>query len=106
MIYDYAMGMAAVFMISTSTLLAQGGLAPRLLALAGYAIAAVLLILVATITWIELLFPAWVALVSWHILRRGPPVHAAHRRNAAHPLPRAPRQAFGSRAISRVDHLI
>ena len=72
-------------MISTSTLLAQGGLAPRLLALAGYAIAAVLLILVATITWIELLFPAWVALVSLHILRRGPPIHAAHRRNVAHP---------------------
>ena len=71
LIYDYAMRMAAVFMISTSTLLAQGGLAPRLLALAGYAIAAVLLILVATITWIELLFPAWVALVSLHILRRG-----------------------------------
>ncbi len=71
LIYDDAMRMAAVFMISTSTLLAQGGLAPRLLALAGYAIAAVLLILVATITWIELLFPAWVALLSLHILRRG-----------------------------------
>lgn len=63
--------MAAVFMISTSTLLAQGGLAPRLLALAGYAIGALLLIFVATITWIELLFPAWVARVSLHILRRG-----------------------------------
>ena len=71
LIYDDAMRMAAVFMISTSTLLAQGGLAPRLLALAAYAIAAVLLILVATITWIELLFPAWVALLSLHILRRG-----------------------------------
>ena len=71
LIYNYAMRMAAVFLISTSTLLAQGGLAPRLLALAGYAIAALLLLLVATITWIELLFPAWVALVSVHILRRG-----------------------------------
>lgn len=71
LIYNYAMRMAAVFLISTSTLLAQGGLAPRLLALAGFAIAALLLLLVATITWIELLFPAWVALVSVHILRRG-----------------------------------
>ena len=71
LIYNYAMRMAAVFLISTSTLLAQGGLAPRLLALAGYAIAALLLLLVATITWIELLFPALVALVSVHILRRG-----------------------------------
>ena len=32
LIYDYAMRMAAVFMISTSTLLSRGGLAPRLLA--------------------------------------------------------------------------
>ncbi len=71
LMYDYAMRMAAVFMISTSTLLARGGLAPRLLALSGYLIAAVLLLLVATISWTELLFPAWVALLSLHILRRG-----------------------------------
>ena len=62
---------AAVFMISPSTLLSHGGLAPRMLALSGYAIAATLLILVGTISWTELLFPAWVALVSLHILRRG-----------------------------------
>jgi len=71
--YDYAMRMAAVFMISTSTLLSWGGLAPRLLAVSGYVIAAVLLILVGTIAWTELLFPVWVALVSLHILRRGYP---------------------------------
>jgi hypothetical protein len=50
---------------------------PRLLALSGYAIAAALLILAATITWSVLLFPAWVALVSLHILRRGH-VYAPH----------------------------
>ncbi len=71
LMYDYAVRMAAVFMISTSTLLSHGGLAPRMLALSGYAIAATLLILVGTISWTELLFPAWVALVSLHILRRG-----------------------------------
>jgi hypothetical protein len=71
LIYVYAMRMAAVFMISTSTLLSRGGLAPRLLALSGYVIAAVLLIVIATITWAALLFPAWVMLVSLYILRRG-----------------------------------
>ena len=71
LMYDYAMRMAAVFTISTSTILAKGGLAPRLLALSGYLTAAVLLLLVATIPWTELLFPTWVALVSLHILRRG-----------------------------------
>ena len=68
---DYAMRMAAVFVISTSTILSRGGLAPRLLALSGYVVAAVLLVLVATVAWVELLFPAWVMLVSLHILRRG-----------------------------------
>jgi len=46
------------------------GLVPRLLALAGYAIAAVLLIAVATIVYVALLFPVWVGLVSLYILRR------------------------------------
>ncbi len=68
---DYAMRMAAVFIISTSTILARGGLAPRVLALSGYVIALVLLIFVATISWAELLFPAWVILLSLHILRHG-----------------------------------
>ncbi len=56
LIYDYAMRMAVVFLISTSTILARSGLAPRLLALSGYLIAAVLLIFVSTITVTELLF--------------------------------------------------
>ena len=71
LIYDYAMRMAAVFLISTSTILVRGGLAPRLLALSGYLIAAVLLIFVSTITVTELLFPVWVFILSLHILRRG-----------------------------------
>jgi len=69
----YAMRMAAVFMISTSTLLSRGGLAPRVLSLSGYVIAVVLLISVSSLVWAELLFPAWVMLVSLHILRRGYP---------------------------------
>jgi hypothetical protein len=73
LVYVYAMRMAAVFMISTSTLLLRGGLAPRLLALSGYMIAVLLLIVVTTVTWAALLFPLWVMLVSLHILRRGYP---------------------------------
>jgi hypothetical protein len=36
-------------------------------------IAVVLLISVSSLVWAELLFPAWVMLVSLHILRRGYP---------------------------------
>ena len=60
-------------MISTSTPLSRGGLAPRRLALSGYVIAAVLLIVIATITWAALLFPAGVMLVNLYVLRRGCP---------------------------------
>jgi hypothetical protein len=77
LMHTYAMRMAAVFMISSATLLLRTGLVPRLLALAGYAIAAVLMIAVGTIDWVALLFPAWVALISLHILRRT-------RRKASH----------------------
>ena len=70
LMHTYAMRMAAVFMISSATLLLRTGLVPRLLALAGYAIAAVLLIAVATIVYVALLFPVWVGLVSLYILRR------------------------------------
>jgi hypothetical protein len=70
LMHTYAMRMAAVFMISSATLLLRTGLVPRLLALAGYAIATALLIAVGTVDWVALLFPAWVALISLHILRR------------------------------------
>jgi len=68
---DDAMRLAAVFMVSTSTILTRAGNAPRWLAVSGYAIAVVLLIAVGTVPWIEVLFPLWVLLVSLHILRAG-----------------------------------
>jgi hypothetical protein len=64
----YAMRMAAVFAISTSTILLRSRVVPRWIALAGYAIAVVLLLTVGSLPWIELLFPAWVLLLSTYIL--------------------------------------
>jgi hypothetical protein len=64
----YAMRMAAVFTISMSTLLLRSGTAPRWLGLSGYAIAVVLLLTVGFFAWVELLFPAWVLLLSSYIL--------------------------------------
>jgi hypothetical protein len=64
----YAMRMAAVFVISTSTLLWRTGSVPRWLALSGYLVAAVLLFTVGLLAWVELVFPAWVLLLSTYVL--------------------------------------
>jgi hypothetical protein len=64
----YAMRMAAVFTLATSTILLRTGLAPRWLVTAGYAIAVTLLVTVGLFAWIELLFPAWVLVLSVYIL--------------------------------------
>jgi hypothetical protein len=66
--YVYALRAAAVFMIVTSTVGLRGGGLPRWLALAGYALAAVLLLSVSYISLLTLLFPAWVTAVSVVIL--------------------------------------
>jgi hypothetical protein len=66
----YAMKMAGVFMITTSTISLQTHLFPRWIALLGYALALVLLLSVGTIQWIPLLFPLWVLLISVHILTK------------------------------------
>jgi hypothetical protein len=64
----YAMRMAAVFTIATSTILHRLGLAPRWLVVAGYATGVVLLVTVAYASWIELLFPLWVLVLSVYVL--------------------------------------
>ena len=64
----YAMRMAAVFTIATSTILRRVGLAPRWLVVTGYATGVVLLVTLAFATWIELLFPVWVFVVSVYVL--------------------------------------
>ncbi|MGH2505130.1 MAG: hypothetical protein ACRDID_21680 [Ktedonobacterales bacterium] len=64
----YAMRMAAVFMISTASIAVRIAIMPRWIAILGFASALVLLISVGYLAWVELLFPAWVLLVSIYIL--------------------------------------
>ena len=64
----YAMRMAAVFVTTTTTLAIRLRLIPRWLAVFGYLVAAALLLTVGIIPWLELLFPAWVFVLSVHIL--------------------------------------
>jgi hypothetical protein len=64
----YAMRMAAVFAISTTTIATRLGLAPRWLTMLGVATGLVLLLSSGLIPWIELMFPAWVFVFSVYIL--------------------------------------
>lgn len=64
----YAFKMAAVFMVSTSTLAINTQLTARWIAFLGYASALALLVGSSFLDWILLLFPAWVLLVSIYIL--------------------------------------
>ena len=64
----YAFKMAAVFMISTSTLAIKTQLVARSIAYLGYASALFLLIGSGFLDWALFIFPAWVLLVSLYIL--------------------------------------
>ena len=64
----YAMRMAAVFTISTTTIAARLGLAPRWLTALGMVTGLALLVTAGSIPWVELMFPAWVLVFSLHIL--------------------------------------
>jgi hypothetical protein len=64
----YAVKLAAVFMISTSTLAIRTGIIARRIAFLGYACALFLLLTGRYIEWILMLFPLWVLLVSIYIL--------------------------------------
>lgn len=64
----YATRMAAVFMISTSTILLRTGVLSRWLSYCGYTFAVVLLLVEILWEWMLLLFPLWVFLASIEIL--------------------------------------
>jgi hypothetical protein len=64
----YAMKMAGVFMITTSTISLKTCLFPRWIVFLSYALALALLLSVGTIQWIPLVFPLWVFLISIQIL--------------------------------------
>jgi hypothetical protein len=64
----YAMRMAAMFAISTTTIAARLGLAPRWLTVLGLSTGVILLVSVGFIPLVEVVFPAWVFVFSVHIL--------------------------------------
>jgi hypothetical protein len=69
----YAMRMAAVFTLSVSTLGIRTSAMPRWVSFIGYAVALVLLLAAGEHKWSQLVFPAWVLLVSIVILFTRPP---------------------------------
>jgi hypothetical protein len=68
----YGMRMAAVFTLVAATILSRAGRAPRWLTAGGYAVAILLLVTAGLIPWDELLFPAWVLMLSAYVLVTSP----------------------------------
>jgi hypothetical protein len=64
----YAFKMAAVFMVTTSTLAIHTRVAPRWIALLGYASALLILLGSGFLDWVLFAFPCWVLLVSVWVL--------------------------------------
>lgn len=64
----YAMRMAAVFTIATSTVVLRLAVLHRWIAVVGFAVGVVLLFAGPTYSWLALAFPAWVLLVSVTLL--------------------------------------
>ncbi|MDJ0385592.1 hypothetical protein [Streptomyces sp. G-G2] len=67
----FAMRMAAVFVLATSTIGRKLGVFPRALALGGYLAGLVLLVVGSSLPWSELVFPAWALIVSLYLLKAG-----------------------------------
>ena len=79
----YAFKMAAVFMITTSTLAIRTGVTPRWIAWLGFASAALLIAGSNYLEWVLFVFPFWVLLVSIHVLAdnfRKPSAPASNRK--------------------------
>jgi hypothetical protein len=68
LIVVYAMRMAGVFTLATSTILLRARRAPRWLVASGYVVAILLLLTVSFVQWVELLFPAWMFALSLYLL--------------------------------------
>jgi hypothetical protein len=64
----YAMRMAGVFMISTTTLSMRLQIVPKWLAIAGYLGAFVLLLTTGRFPYVAMIFPVWVLILSVHLL--------------------------------------
>lgn len=64
----YALRVAAVFVVSTTTIGLRTGIIPRWLGVAGYVVAVALFVGVGLTGWLNLLFPLWILVLSVHIL--------------------------------------
>ena len=84
-LHTYAMRMAAVFTISTATIGLRTRFIPRWLAFSGYAIALVLFLAAGITPWVELIFPAWILLLSLDTL-----IKSLGEGRAAQQVPSAP----------------
>ena len=73
---EYAPRMAGVFTLTATTIGTRLGLLPRWLSLLGYLVGLVLLLIVSSLTWSEIVFPVWVLIISifliTHQVRRIP----------------------------------
>jgi hypothetical protein len=70
LMFGFATRAAAVFLMAMATIGLRSGVFPRWFSRVGYAVAILLLVMVAYWDWVVLVFPAWIALVSGYILRR------------------------------------
>jgi hypothetical protein len=66
----FAVKMAGVFIVSTSTIVLRTSILPRWVAFSGYACAIVLLLVITNWPWIALVFPLWMLVLSSCILLR------------------------------------
>jgi hypothetical protein len=82
LMHIYAFKMAAVFMVTTSTLAMRTRIAPTWIAWLGYASAGFLLFGSGYLDWVLFVFPCWVLLLSVYILLDNlhgtPPATASH----------------------------
>ena len=68
LMHFYAIKMAGVFMISTSTITTRTRIVPRWMAFLGFALALALMVSFGQFEWILLVFPLWVLMISVYIL--------------------------------------
>lgn len=68
----FALRMAAVFVISTTTIAFRTGILPKWLGISGYVVALILLVSSGNIPWVNLVFPLWTLALSIHILLAAP----------------------------------
>ena len=74
----YAMRMAAVFTLAVSTVGIRTSAVPRWVCYLGYLVGLILLVAAGAYHWTQLVFPAWVLLLSLVILFDRPLSHDSH----------------------------